>query len=289
MNRILPIIALAALTLPAEANAQFTVWKDGEAAYTLTTGTPERIIPAPDFTVTLGGETVYSLTADIADSVTFSAQCEPRLVTDESIGGTIPCVADAVDLGLTSGTLWAPYNLGATAASEAGAHVSWAETYGSKASYDMDNYKYKGDGKTPSKYNATDGKLYIEPEDDAAAVNWGSEWAIPTRPQLQELIDECEWTWKKKGWDGEGSLCGFLLTGPNGNTIFLPAAGRCNNAEILDYNQCGCYMTNERYEILKGKKARNLYFFIFNGKITNNIATSYGRQCGFSVRPVVAK
>jgi hypothetical protein len=80
------------------------------------------------------------------------------------------------------------------------------------------NYGYNG---------FTDGKTELGPEDDAAYVNWGSSWRMPTKAQQDELRGNCTWTWTTRN-----GVNGQLVTGPNGNTIFLPAAGyRCD--EVL--------------------------------------------------------
>ena len=69
-----------------------------------------------------------------------------------------------------------------------------------------------------------DGKMELDPEDDAAYVNWGSNWRTPTLEQLKELVAKCEWQWTRR--DG---VNGYLVTGRNGNSIFLPTAGGCSN------------------------------------------------------------
>ena len=121
-----------------------------------------------------------------------------------------------VDLGLPSGTLWAICNVGANAPEEYGDYFAWGETE-PKEVYDLTTYKWN-DG-TWLKYTA-DGKTELDPEDDAAYVNWGAEWCMPTKDQLDELISNCTWTWTILN-----GVRGRLVTGPNGNTLFMPAAG----------------------------------------------------------------
>ena len=91
-----------------------------------------------------------------------------------------------VDLGLTSGTLWATCNVGATAPEDYGDYFAWGETE-PKEDYSWSTYKwcngsYKTQTKycTNSKYGTVDDKTELEPEDDAAFVNWGSTWRMPT-------------------------------------------------------------------------------------------------------------
>jgi len=136
---------------------------------------------------------------------------------------------DYVDLGLPSGTLWATCNVGANAPEEYGDYFAWGET-APKDYYDWSTYKWcNGSSTTLTKYctNSSNGyngfvdnKTELDPEDDAAYVNWGSSWCMPTREQIQELCDKCTWTWTQRN-----GVNGQLVTGPNGNTLFLPAAG----------------------------------------------------------------
>ena len=142
----------------------------------------------------------------------------------------IPDNHEYVDLGLPSGTLWATCNVGADSPEEYGDYFAWGETT-PKDSYLWNNYKWSGSGSSNwldalTKYwvdengGILDGKRELEPEDDAATVNWGPRWCMPTLGQLQELLVECEWQWvEQKG------VSGHLLTGPNGKTLFLPSAG----------------------------------------------------------------
>lgn len=58
---------------------------------------------------------------------------------------------------------------------------------------------------------------------------------VPNKDQFQELIDECEWTWKDKGYE---------VTGPNGNSIYLPAAGFCRGINIYNVGSYGNYWTS---------------------------------------------
>ena len=154
----------------------------------------------------------------------------------------IPDNHEYVDLGLPSGTLWATCNVGAESPEEYGDYFAWGEVV-PKDKYLWSNYKwahwvydtisdhfykileetwfkYYVRNWTGSGYVKGDGKMELEPEDDAAYVNWGSRWRMPTLEQLQELLDKCQWQWTQMN-----GLNGQLVTGPNGKSIFLPAAG----------------------------------------------------------------
>ena len=134
-----------------------------------------------------------------------------------------------VDLGLPSGTLWATCNVGASAPEDYGDYFAWGETV-PKEFYKWNTYKWcKGSEHTLTKYctdssygynGFVDNKTELDPEDDAAYVNWGVSWRMPTFEQYQELYDIC--TSQRTTRNG---VNGRLVTGPNGNTMFLPAAG----------------------------------------------------------------
>ncbi len=145
---------------------------------------------------------------------------------------------DYVDLGLPSGTLWATCNVGATTPQGIGLFFAWGDTvgHGSDISdgylFSWENYKwaevsgedtyftkYCSDG-SRAKDGLTDGKVELDPEDDAAYVNWGSQWRTPSKEQLDELKDLCTWTATTLH-----GVEGYEVTGPNGNTIFLPETG----------------------------------------------------------------
>ena len=131
-----------------------------------------------------------------------------------------------VDLGLPSGTLWAKTNIGATAPEDYGDYFAWGETE-PKDYYAWTTYKWCNGSSssltkycTDSSYGTVDNKLELELEDDAATVNWGEKWRMPSLEQIKELKDECTSTWTT-----QNGVNGCLVTGPNGNTMFLPAAG----------------------------------------------------------------
>ena len=126
-----------------------------------------------------------------------------------------------VDLGLPSGTLWATCNVGADNPWDYGDYFAWGETT-TKSTYSCSNYKYgNGSDKDVSKkYNGNDHKTTLDPSDDAATANWGSDWCMPTQAQFQELTDKCTWTSTSRN-----GKSGYNVKGPNGKSIFLPAAG----------------------------------------------------------------
>ena len=156
-----------------------------------------------------------------------------------------------VDLGLPSGTLWATCNLGAQTPEEYGDYFAWGETQ-PKNIYSWNTYKYcNGDNgwNTLTKYCTESGNGYngftdnltiLLPEDDAATVNWGSEWCMPTQSQWEELYQ-----YTTNTITTQNDVRGLFLTGSNGNSLFLPAAGRLYEGENNhDYNSNGWYWSN---------------------------------------------
>ena len=131
-----------------------------------------------------------------------------------------------VELGLPSGPLWATCNVGANSPEEYGDYFAWGET-APKEVYEWSTYKWndRSNGKftkycTDSKYGTIDNNTELLSEDDAAYVNWGKNWRMPSLEQIRELINCCSWLWTTRN-----GVNGQLVTGPNGNTMFLPAAG----------------------------------------------------------------
>lgn len=130
----------------------------------------------------------------------------------------------AVDLGLPNGTKWACCNVGAPSPDGTGGFYSWGETE-IKSNYDDNNYKHgELSNRIPQRMGNIAGSEY-----DAALVNMGSTWQMPSSEQWHELIDYCEWEWVTyKGHQG------WRITGPNGNRIFIPAGGMKGGEQWID-------------------------------------------------------
>lgn len=174
---------------------------------------------------------------------------EPQEHVPSAVGGIIPKTSEAVDLGLPSGTLWAPWNVGANAPGENGAYFAFGETT-NKDEYSEDTYKWRNEKYKwwkKKNYNRAKTKSFLDPEDDAAIVNWGGKWRMPTVEECAE-IDNCTWSWKEANEFATGSLAGCLVTGPNGNSIFLPATGFMAHDSVYLYGFCCKYWQNhERF------------------------------------------
>ena len=135
-----------------------------------------------------------------------------------------------VDLGLS--VKWATCNIGASSPEEYGDYFAWGET-APKDVYVWSTYKWcNGSQNTLTKYctnkeyGAVDNKITLELEDDAAHVNWGGEWRMPTKEELEELHKKCTWTPTKIN-----GVSGREIIGPNGNKLFLPNSGYCSEGK----------------------------------------------------------
>ncbi len=188
----------------------------------------------------------------------------------------------AVDLGLPSGTLWADRNVGADAPEAYGDYFAWGETE-PKDYYDWSTYKWcNGSYDTQTKYctlssyGTVDNKTVLELEDDAAYVNMGSAWRMPTNEEQVELLDICT-----KTWTTQNGVEGWEVTGPNGNSIFLPAAGVRYDSNLYYAGSCGVYRSSSLYE----SNPDYAYGFYFDSGYYN--WGGYYRYWGLSVRAVV--
>ena len=207
-----------------------------------------------------------------------------------------------VDLGLPSGTLWATCNVGANNPWEYGDYFAWGEiepyyssggnTYkpvwksGKSKGYDWPSYKYaNGAYNKLTKYcnksdygnnGYTDSRTVLEKADDVAYQKWGSDWSMPTPAQFQELKDKCKWTWTTKNGNK-----GYEVKGPNGNTIFLPAAGYRLGTSLYFVGSHGDYWSSS----LNTDSQLNGRFLWFVSSRVSPVNWN-GRYCGLSVRPV---
>ena len=144
-----------------------------------------------------------------------------------------------VDLGLPSGLKWATCNVGASKPEDYGNYYAWGET-ATKSEYTEDNSLTYGHSiSSLQSQGIIDGNSNLMPQHDAARANWGGDWRMPTRTEMQELIDNCEWE-----WTAQNGVNGYKVTGPNGNSIFLPAAGY-RFGSSLDYaGEYGSYWSS---------------------------------------------
>ena len=168
-----------------------------------------------------------------------------------------------VDLGLS--VKWADRNVGAGSPSDYGSYFAWGETSTKSEYTEANSVTYEkdfGDIRGNSQY-------------DAARANWGSSWRLPTKAECQELVDKCKWVWTT-----QGSHNGYKVTGPNGNSIFLPAAGCRNGSSLYFAGEDGYCWSSTPLE----SDARYAYYLYFGSG--SHLVYWYDRSFGRSVRPV---
>ena len=211
-------------------------------------------------------------------------------------GGTTPSTMEYVDLGLPSGLKWAKCNLGASKPSESGDFYSWGEI-APKTWFQWETYKWmqagQSDEKHITKYTIADGeteaiwydssgafigdnKTVLVAADDAATANLGSPWRMPTYDEIKELFDNSTWTWTTQ--DG---VNGYQVDGPNGNAIFLPAAGNREDSGLSGAGTKGYYLSSSL-----GAKCDYARAVTFDSGNCNYKGHSIIRKYGYSVRPV---
>lgn len=178
----------------------------------------------------------------------------------------------AIDLGLPSGTLWASFNVGATKPEEAGGFYAWGET-SVKGEYTKENYKYYD---TTAKKNIYIGDNISGTQYDVAHLVWGQGWRMPTKADFEELHDSCFWTWTTVN-----GVSGYEVSSYNGNSIFLPAAGKQYETSISDEGVCGYYWTGT---VRENSLLYSWAMYFRNGR---PIMDYCNRFTGYCVRPVL--
>lgn len=215
-------------------------------------------------------------------------------------GPGMPVPNNCVDLGLDSGLLWAKCNMGTTEPTEPGDYYAWGEL-STKKEYYSDNYKHFGKHGV-IKYNEKDGKEVLELEDDAARVNLGVGYRIPTQKDWEELLEDCKWeavtTTLPEIVDPSQKkvIARWKVTGPNGNSIVLPTTSgfRADGWFVQrDYNiyytTANLYPAEQLSDKDKYQKAVALTWPMFetsSGSIEEPSFASIYRDFGIVVRPV---
>ena len=142
---------------------------------------------------------------------------------------------EVIDLGLPSGTKWASCNVGATKPEEYGGYYAWGETE-EKDYYDWSTYIHC-DGSYSTCHDL--GSDISGTEYDVAHVKWGGKWCMPTINECRELFANCTYEWTTLN-----GVNGRKFTGPNGNSIFLPAAGGRWDGDLVRAGEYGYYWSS---------------------------------------------
>lgn len=175
-----------------------------------------------------------------------------------------------VDLGLS--VYWASCNVGANSPEEIGGYYAWGEV--EEKDFYGDNYAYST-SETSFQDIGTDisGTQY-----DVAKMKWGDAWRMPTLTEWNELKNNCSWS-----WTNQSGVNGVKITGPNGNSIFLPAGGRkYGDRGLRDFNEYGCYWTSTLSSNVGTNSSAEFFLFYSSGKAIEG----RNRFNGMAVRPV---
>ena len=251
LNDVLIGTELTAIATPYE-NCDFVGWFIGDSNEPVST------------------DATYTFT--VKENVTLVAKFERRKTFKDGY--------EYVDLGLPSGLKWAAYNVGATKPEEYGGYYAWGETE-EKSNYSWSTYKWcNGSYDTMTKYctdsyyGTVDNKTVLDLEDDVAHVKWGGDWRMPTTEEQRELLNNCTWE-----WTALNGVNGYRVTGPNGNSIFLPAAGCRYGTDVLGSGGGYCWSGS-----LGSNSSDGAYSLNFN--VNYYYCNYYSRYYGQSVRPV---
>ena len=228
--------------------------------------------------------------------------------TSEDGGFTASCVVtvtyEYVDMG--DGLLWATFNVGATSPEGYGDYFAWGDPM-PKSDYSWATYKHMINSLSSwlyiTKYQIADrqtsaiwyydeiftgdGKTTLEHSDDAASVNWGNPWRMPTDAEWTNLRDTQKfvWTWTEdyNGTGVKGMIVTSVLPGYMGNQIFLPAAGWREGTSLNEANSYAYYWSSSLSEDFSGEAC---CVFINPYSFGNSSVPRYN---GRSVRPVRVK
>ena len=270
--------ALWASVQPANATYKNVTWSSSDES--IATVSVNGKVTA----VSVGMVTITAYSAD----ATKTTGCEVKVKET----ATIPNGHDYVDLGLPSGLKWATMNVGAIKPEEYGNYFAWGEIepqeYYLPTSYKWYKWYNNGEGYKVTKScidmslwafadstGSPDFKDVLDLEDDAARVNWGGSWRMPTDAEWTELRENCTWTWTTlNGVNGR-----LVASKTNSNSIFLPAAGYRYGTSLIAVGSWGYYWSSSLHN---SDSAYNFYFD--SGNVNRN--RDRGRYYGYSVRPV---
>ena len=299
MKKLFLMVAMVMVSIVAMAQTNQLVWANGQLLY----ATPTERVDSLTYDASFEGDTLFFIMphrlVQIEKEIVYvhDTLYEEKIVyVHDTIYVTIPENPENpetpgmengyayVDLGLPSGLKWATCNVGANSPEEYGDYFAWGEVE-PKEYYDWSTYKYcAGSSSTMTKYCSqssygnngfTDSKTVLDPEDDAAAVNWGGAWRMPTKAEQDELRNSCTWVWTT-----QNGVNGYKVTGPNGNSIFLRVAGYMDGGFRIVGGSWGYYWSSS----LGTDGPGSAYYVGFD---SDRVVWGGSYRCyGFLVRPV---
>ena len=157
-----------------------------------------------------------------------------------------------VNLGLPSGLKWATCNVGATSPEQAGLYFAWGETTGYTAEQVTSGVR----AFNSASYTASAISADLTLEQDAAHVNLGGNWRMPTKAEYQELLDNCNVVWTND-YNGTGIKGCTFTSKVNGKSVFFPAAGYGSNSSMDFVGSYGLYWSTSWGS---SSRAWSLYF-----------------------------
>ena len=239
---------------PEDASSVSVTWQSSNTSVATVTNGLVRAVAA--------GETIITASADGV-----SAQCKVTVKAES--------VEEAVDLGLPSGLKWRGWNVGASKPEEYGDYYAWGEKT-TKADYSWTTYKWGKSSSGPFDRYGDDRKTQFSDydyADDAARAVLGDGWRTPTSSEWTELLTKCSWKWTTSN-----GVKGMMVTGPNGNSIFLPAAGYKGERGLTNAGSYGDYWSSTLSAM---NMAYSVDFYSSGQDKGNNT-----RNCGLPIRPV---
>lgn len=282
MKRNLIVVALVAMCMLAMAQSNQLIWDSGRLVY----GIPMETIDSLTYGEMEEQDTLHLLLPQTLTVIKQDTMClHDTIYVKVPSTGTSDEIHEYVDLGLS--VKWATCNIGAINPDDYGDYFAWGEVE-PKETYDWSTYIYCVD-----EYNAltkycsqsssgkdgfTDIKIILERGDDAATVNWGNTWRMPTHAEFLELKENCKWTWTT-----QNGVDGYLVIGTNGNSIFLPAGGYSVYGENSRVGTHGYYWAN----MLDTDGPSRAYSFYFFSNSMEHLDWNTSSRCeGHSIRPV---
>lgn len=272
------------ITVSNSDNGKANIANSSDNKVIVLTGTDVTVTATPDEGFELYGWFVgdSETPVSIENSYTFAAKEDVKLYAE--FRRTLNR-HEYVDLGLPSGLMWATCNVDADAPEACGGYYAWGETE-EKDDYSWNTYKYYDNNYATvtkycihERYGIVDGEDTLEAEDDVANVKWGAIWRLPTLDEQKELCKECTWEWTTVN-----NVAGYKITGPNGNSLFLPATGYKNDGNIFNKAAAGYYWSSS---LLRNSCTRS-YYLLFDCEEydKDDFSRRYSGRC---IRPVFKK